>query len=413
MPIFRPTVKRKIVKMKKNGELQTIIIVALLSMIGPFAIDSIFPAFARIGVQYDVPDAALQQIISVYLLSYAVASLIHGPISDAVGRKPIMIVGLSAFGVASVGCALAPNLGVLLAFRAAQGAFAGSAQIISRALIRDLYVGSKAQKVMAQVSMIFSLTPALAPIIGGWLLTLGNWRTIFVFLTFYILFLLLLVIFRLPESHPAERRTPLRLKPVFVNLAKVSSNLPFMRLALASAITFGAQFVYITGAPILIVRLLGLGERDFWVFFIPLIVGMMLGSFTNSRLAEFAKPTKVATAGLIIVLIAAIINILLALSPVSGALPWVVLAPALMAFGNSLTFPILQLQMLDLFPQMRGSAASVQSFVTLLLDAVIAGLLVPMVSGSVLTFALASGCLGLISALLWTWHLIAAQRKAV
>ena len=85
----------------------------MLSMIGPFTIDSVFPAFARIGVQFGASDAALQQITSIYLFSYAFASLFHGPISDSVGRKPVMVAGMAAFTLASIGCALAPSLAVL------------------------------------------------------------------------------------------------------------------------------------------------------------------------------------------------------------------------------------------------------------------------------------------------------------
>lgn len=398
--------------MSKRVGLQTTIIVAMLSMIGPFTIDSVFPAFARIGVQFGASDAALQQITSIYLFSYAFASLFHGPISDSVGRKPVMVAGMAAFTLASIGCALAPSLAVLLVFRAVQGIFAGAAQIISRALVRDLYDGWQAQRVMAQVSMIFGIAPALAPVVGGWLLAIGDWEVIFFFLTGYAALLLALITFGLPESHPEEKRTPLQMGPIFANMRNVAADGPFARLAFASSLGFSAQFLYIAGAPIFIVRLLGLGERDFWVFFVPMITGMIVGSYVNSRLAEWGHSQKVASIGLAIMLGAIALNLGLTSSPLATQLPWPIVGPALIAFGMSLAFPILQLTMLDLFPEKRGTAASLQSFVSLLLNALIAGVVIPAVSASVFSMALASAVFGVTAAGLWAWHLLVARRVA-
>lgn len=386
------------------------VILAMLGMIGPFTIDTIFPGFARIGVQFRVTDAALQQIVSVYLLSFAVASLFHGPISDAVGRKPVMIIGLSAYVLASVGCALAPNLTVLLGFRVLQGASAGAGQIISRALVRDLYSGAEAQRVMAQIMMTFSIAPALAPVVGGWLLALGDWPVIFVFLAGYGALIVALVAFGLPETHPEERRTPVRVGALFWGLASVARSGEFMRLALASSFGFAAQFIYIAGAPIVVVRLLGLGENDFWVLFFPMIGGMMLGSFLNSRLAAWGRPVRLASVGFGFMLVSAGVNV--ALTHAFGpALPWAVFGPPITAFGVALAFPVLQLSMLDLFPTRRGAAASMQSCVTLLLNAALAGLIVPAVTRSLLTLALTSAGFAVLAVALWAWHVWDAKRR--
>lgn len=396
--------------MSKRGGLQTTIIVAMLGMLGPFAIDTIFPGFARIGVQFGVTDAALQQILSVYLLSFAIASLFHGPISDAVGRKPVMIVGLSAFVLASIGCALAPNLPVLLGMRVLQGASAGAGQIISRALVRDLYSGVQAQRVMAQIAMIFGIAPAIAPVVGGWLLAVGNWPVIFVFLALYATLLIVVVMFGLPETHPASARTPVNLRAILGGLVLVGRSGAFLRLAFASSLGFSAQFLYIAGAPIMIVRLLGLGERDFWMLFFPMISGMVLGSWTNSRLAAWGRPMRLASIGFGFMLVSAVVNVVVA-AAVGPSMPWAVIGPPITAFGVALTFPVLQLHMLDMFPARRGAAASLQSFATLLLNALVAGVIVPMVSGSVLTMALTSAGFAVGAVALWTWHVAASRDR--
>lgn len=398
--------------MTNQAQGRTTVIVALLAMIGPLAIDTIFPAFARIGVQFAESDAALQQLTSVYLLSFALASLFHGPISDAVGRKPVMAIGIGAFGLASIACALAPNFSVLVAMRALQGASAGAGQITSRALIRDIYAGAQAQRVMAQVAMIFAVAPAFAPVLGGWLLQVGNWPVIFYFLAAYAALLVVLIILGLPETHPTEARTPLRIGPLLGGLAAVASQGRFVRLAFAASFGFAGLFLYVVGAPIFVVRLLGLGEDQFWVVFFPVIGGMVLGSFLNSRLAARGHPVRLASVGYLIAASGAIVNVALAVLPATASLPWVLIGPSIISFGTMLSFPITQLQMLDLFPHRRGSAASMQAFVQLVLNAALAGVVVPLVATSPASMAITSLGFVAVGSALWTWHVASARRTS-
>ena len=380
-------------------------ILAGLGMVGPFSIDTMFPAFAQLAVDLDTSPLALQQLISVYLLSFAVMSLFHGPLSDALGRKPVIMVGSALFVVSSLACALAPNLGWLLVGRAAQGLSAGAGQIISRAMVRDIFVGERAQRVMAQIAMIFGLAPALAPIVGGWLLVHGNWRGIFWFLTGVGLLLLVLVGFFLPETHPASERTPLRVGPLFRSLWSVWADRGGRRLALTAMVNFAGMFVYISAAPMIVVNLLGKGEQDFWMLFVPLISGMVIGSWLSGRLAGRVTGRRLATAGYWISLGAGAANLALMLLPAARTLPWSVLLLPLYTLGVALAFPILTLAMLDLFPANRGAASSVQSFVSLVCNAIIAGALAPAVAFSLPMLAGTTLALTLIGYLLWRRHL--------
>src|SRR5690606_39178773 len=152
-----------------------------LAMFGPFSIDTIFPAFPEMGAALGADKRAMQQTISVYLIAYALMSVVHGPLSDAIGRRRVILGGLGVFTLATVGCALATDLATLLAFRALQGLSAGVGLIVGRAVIRDVLQGDDAQRLMSQVSMIFGIAPAIAPIIGGWMLGVGRWPLIFWF----------------------------------------------------------------------------------------------------------------------------------------------------------------------------------------------------------------------------------------
>lgn len=384
------------------------VVLASLAMIGPFTVDTIFPGFTSIGRDFEVDATALQQITSVYLLSFAVMSVLHGPLSDALGRKPVMITGLAGFTLASVVCALAPNLTVLLVARVVQGLFAGAATIVSRAVIRDLYSGAQAQRMMARVMMIFAVAPAVAPVVGGELLRFGTWHLIFWFVAVYAVATAVLTAVVLPETLPPQDRQPLRVGSVLGGLWQVARSGRFERLAFCTAFTFAAYFIYVVGAPIVVVDLLGKGEQDFWMLFVPMIGGMVLGSWLTDRLAGRVSTERLVDVTMAGLLVAVVVNTgLAALLP---GLPWAVVGPGLMGVLIGIVFPVLQVAMLDLFPHHRGAAASMASFASLTFNALLAGVIVPLVSASLLSVALTSGVFSVLGALLWVWHRRAPRR---
>src|SRR4249919_3950093 len=179
-----------------------------LAMFGPFSIDTVFPAFPPMEHDLGIDAVAMQQTISVYLLGYALMSLMHGPISDAVGRKRVILSGIAVFIGASIGCALARTMPAMLFFRALQGLSAGVGLIVGRAVVRDALDGHDAQKLMSQISMIFGVAPAIAPVVGGWILGWSNWHMIFWFLTAFSVVLFLVTAFALPESSTGKAFAP-------------------------------------------------------------------------------------------------------------------------------------------------------------------------------------------------------------
>ena len=377
-------------------------VVAALAMVGPFTIDTIFPGFVSLGRDFDAEPAVLQQVTSVYLLSFAAMSVLHGPLSDALGRKPVMLAGLAGYVVASVLCALAPTLGWLLVGRGIQGVFAGAATVVSRAVIRDLYSGATAQRLMSEVMMIFAIAPAMAPIIGGWLLQLGTWPVIFWFVGGYALVVAVVMMLVLPETLDPADRVPLRIGPVLAGLWAVGRSWTFGRLTVAMVMTFGAYIFYVLAAPIIVVDLLGLGEQDFWVLFVPLVGGMVVGSWISGRMAGRVTGPVLVDRTMVLVLVAASLNV--GVAALAAQLPWVLVGPTLLGTAIGMAFPVLQLALLDLFPHRIGSAASMSAFAVLISNAALAGLLAPVVTTSLLTAALASGTLSLGGALLWWWH---------
>jgi len=382
-----------------------------LGMIGPFTIDAIFPAFSALGVDFGAQEVALQQLISVYLLAYAAMSLLHGPLSDALGRRWVMGVGMVLYVASSVVAAFAPNLTVLLVCRAFQGVSAGAGQIVSRAQVRDVFEGERAQRTMAQVSMIFVLGPALAPIIGGLVLGWGSWRSIFWFQAAYGLAMLALIVLWMPETHLAANRVPLDVRSLVSNMARVWRHASGRRLAIVAALAFGGQFLLISAAPMFIVNLLGRGADDFWMLFVPLMGGVMVGSWASGRFAGRVSGQRLATIGYVTSLIGGAALVGLACVPATAGWPWIVLPLPVFTFGISLAFPILTVAMLDLFPTMRGAASSVQSFVSLICNAAVSGLLAPAVAFSMPSLMLGALAFVVVASLLWTWHLFATRQQ--
>ena len=233
-----------------------------LAMFGPFSIDTIFPAFPEIGEQLGANALAMQQTISVYLIAYALMSVVHGPLSDAIGRRKVILGGLAVFVLASIGCALSRDLPTLLAFRGLEGLSAGVGLIVGRAAIRDLLHGDDAQRLMSQVSMIFSVAPAIAPIIGGWILGWQRWPMIFWFLVGFSVLLWLATWFALPETHPPSARLSLEPRRLLRDYMGIFLNPRFQRLAAAGTFNFGALFLYIASAPAFILDLMHLNQRS-------------------------------------------------------------------------------------------------------------------------------------------------------
>jgi DHA1 family bicyclomycin/chloramphenicol resistance-like MFS transporter len=381
-----------------------------LAMFGPFSIDTIFPAFPAIGAQFGADKLAMQQTISVYLVAYAAMSIVHGPLSDAIGRKRVILGGLVVFAIASAGCALATDLPTLLAFRALQGLSSGVGLIVGRAVIRDVLHGDDAQRLMSQVSMIFGVAPALAPVIGGWILGVAHWPAIFWFLVAFSVVLLVATWRVLPETHPPGARLSLGPRRLLRDYVAIVINPRFQRLAAASAFNFAALWVYIASAPAFVLDILKLNERQFGWFFVPMISGMILGAFVSGRSAGKVSGARLVSIGFACSAIAMALNLAYNLWTDTPVVPWAVLPMMLNAFGIALVFPIVTLAILDMYPRQRGSASSLQAFTSLVLNAVIAGVLSPWISDHTLWLVGTAIAFLVVAYVFWRWEAHVSRR---
>ncbi|MDR1463132.1 MAG: multidrug effflux MFS transporter [Azoarcus sp.] len=363
------------------------LLLAALSSIGPFAIDTYLPAFHAIGDALHASDDDLQWTLAVYMAMFAFMSLWHGALSDCFGRRIVIVSGSVVFLLASLVCALAPSIEWLLFGRALQGMAAGAGVIVGRAIIRDLFEGAQAQRLMTRVATIFAVAPAIAPMLGGWMTFHTGWRSIFWFLVIFSGFLAWLSWKELPETLPPEARMPLRLPDMLRSYARIFSDREFFLLSAAFALNFNGFFVHIAAAPTFLIRHLGLTETQFGWLFVPFVTGLALGSMISSRVAGRWSAHRTICCSFIIMGTASALAVGHATFFPPGV-PASVLPIGLYAIGMALAGPSMMLLTLELFPARRGMVASCQTFLQVGLNAITAKAIVPLIWGSPLTLEL-------------------------
>lgn len=386
------------IAMLTAGGLATLL--AGLSMLGPFSIDAYLPAFPQIRANLGASAIEVQQTLTAYMLAFAGMVLWHGALSDAFGRRNVILVALVVFAIGTFGCASASSVHYLWVFRIMQGVSAGAGVVVGRAIIRDLYSDAAAARLLSMVTMIFSIAPAIAPVLGGWIVTFFDWRAIFLALCVYTVVLGWFSWKHLPETVPMEKRQPFNPRFLAQSYGAIFGSFLFHMKAGVVAMNFAGLFLYIAAAPVMLPEHLGLGPSEFAWLFVPTVSGIFLGALAANRMAgkmTFARQIRV---GFFFMLGAIAFNVTYhAFLPPS--LPWSVVHMFFFTFGSSIIAPGATLLALDLFPHIRGTVASCQSFVTTLMGAIVAGLVAPALSHSVFSLALGQAGFALVALAFW------------
>ena len=367
-------------------------LLAGMSALGPFSIDTYLPSFHEIADKLGATPIQVQQTLSAYLAAFALMTLWHGALADRFGRRRIILIALALFAVASAGCAFATQIEHLWFWRAMQGITAGAGIVISRAIVRDLYDGPSAQRLMSQITMMFAIAPAIAPVIGGWLQTLFGWRSIFAFLVLSTATLWLACWKLLPETLSPDKRQSLQAAYLGRTYWKVMTSPPFLFACAALSLNFAGFFIYVLSAPVFLMKHLGIHETGFLWLFGPAMAGLMSGSWLSGRLAGRITSGQTIARGYAVMSVAVIGNIGLNIALPPG-LPWSVAPLFVYTLGMSLAMPSLTLLALDPFPEQRGLAASCQTFFQSGFNSLAAALLAPALWGSTLTLALGMAAL--------------------
>jgi DHA1 family bicyclomycin/chloramphenicol resistance-like MFS transporter len=384
-------------------------LLACLGMLGPFSIDTYLPAFSGIAATLSASPLQMQQTLSAYLFGFAFMNLFHGALADSFGRRPVILGGVLLFTVASVGCALSATPAHLIACRALQGLATGAGTVVSRAVIRDMFPPADAQRVMSQVTLFFGVAPAIAPLAGGVLFVHAGWRSVFWFLAAIGALLWLANVRLLPETLHASGRQPFNLRNLLRGYASLLGSRRFVLLALASGVPFNGMFLYVLSTPAFLGDLLHLAPTQFFWFFVVNIAGIMGGAWTSGRLAGRIEPRRQVRAGYTIMVTISLVNVV-ANALATAHVAWALLPIAIYSFGWALLTPVVTLMLLDVVPERRGLASSLQAVIGSAANGAVAGLVTPLVMHSALLLAIAST--GLMAIGLAAWIALGTRRLA-
>lgn len=262
------------------------LILGLLSAIGPFAIDMYLPALPDIGRSLNAPVGAVQWSLTTFFLSLGFGQLLYGPVSDMVGRKLPLYGGMALFLVASVGCALASSIETLLAWRLLQGLGAAAGMAIPRAVVRDLYTGSDAARLMSLLMLVFSVSPILAPLAGSGVIAVAGWRGVFWSVALTAVVGLVLVATKLQETRPAAQRVESSLRSALRGYGVLLRDRHYLGLVLIGGCAMGGFFVYLSSSPFVLIDHYGLTPMQYSLAFSVNSVAFIGAAQFNGMLGE-------------------------------------------------------------------------------------------------------------------------------
>lgn len=282
--------------MSRRRYLQLVLVLGSLIALGPLTIDMYLPALPTLAADLQATDAAVQATLTGMLIGLGVGQLVIGPISDAVGRRVPLITGVSVHVVTSLLCAVAPDVLTLTAARFVQGLAGAAIAVSAMAIVRDLFTGMEAAKLLSRLMLVVGVAPVLAPTLGGQLLLLTSWRGIFVALAVAGVLLVAVAALGLRETLPPHRRRSARPVATLRTYQALLRDRAFVALTLVGGLMFGALFAYISGAPFVLQGLYGLSEQTFALAFGLNSIGIVVMTQLNPVLLRRWSPRQVLTA---------------------------------------------------------------------------------------------------------------------
>lgn len=258
-----------------------IVILGALSTISPFAIDMYLPAFPEIAKALGTSTARVSLSLASYFAGMAAAQLFYGPLLDRFGRKLPLYAGLVLFIVASVLCLFSRNVESLIALRFVQALGGCAAQVAAMAMVRDFFPAHETAKIISLLILVISASPLLAPSIGVFVAVHLGWQWVFIVLSAFVLVMLLIARFVLPDAHPPDQSVSLRLRPILRNYALVLKEPQFITYALSGAFAFSGLLVYVTSSPIVFMEVFQVSAQKFGAIFAGLSVGFIGSNQVN------------------------------------------------------------------------------------------------------------------------------------
>jgi len=329
---------------------------ALLIAVGPISMSLYSPAMTMLTTALHTSEQAVRATITVYLFGFAAAQLICGPLSDRFGRRPILLACLALYVLGSVASAAAGSVGMLILARLVQGVGACGGVALSRVMVVDRFAGNGAAQIISLMSLILSVAPGAAPILGGTLITVASWRVLFVLMAVYGVVLLALV-WWFPETNGRRDPRATKLRAVAVNYATLLTSRAFIGQVVLTALAIGGFYASQTLTPFVLMGRLGLSSPVFGLVTASLMASYLVGSLATNRLLRYCAMSRLVTVGALMVLLAAL-ALSLGLRLVGLGVAEIIAPMCLWMLGFAFIMPGVTTTALALFPRNAGSASA-------------------------------------------------------
>jgi DHA1 family bicyclomycin/chloramphenicol resistance-like MFS transporter len=336
--------------------LKLFLILGAVSALGPASMDIYLPSLPTLARELGTTESSAQLTVSMFLVGLGLGQLVAGPLSDMRGRRGPLLASLAIYIAATAACAVAPDIGVLIAARFLQGATAAAGLTVGRAAVLDLFAGAEAARYLSRLVLIYGLAPMIAPLVGSEILRLTSWRGVFVVLTVAGAALLAITAVVLPETLPEERRQPSSLRATTQSLGGLLRHRPVVGYALALGFGTAAIVAYISGAPFVIQDHFGESAQLFGLLFALNATAMVTGSQVNAALLGRVEPRRLLAAGVAAMIAAALVLVVVSLAEL-GLVPFAAGLVALMATWGFVPANAIALAGAD-HPEVAGSASA-------------------------------------------------------
>ena len=370
------------------------VLLASLSALGPLSTDTYLASLPHIGAELGASTDQVQLTLSSYLIGFAVGQIVYGPISDKFGRKPVMIVGLCAYLVATVLCATAVSVHMLIFARAVQAFAAAAPIILARAIVRDLFDGKRAARELSIMTSISGFAPVVAPMLGGFLQVGFGWRSVFIAMTLGSFMILIAVTFLLPETLRLKQEGPLSFASVLRSFGVVGRNRAFRAYVGIQAMSYSGLFCFISTSPFILQNLYGYQPLQFSMAFAAGSLCFLSATFVNRRLVPIFGIDGTIGIGTAFLMAGGFMQLFgVLLFPQSAAAFFV---PAMVFFGGiGLLLPLLVASALTPFPERAGAASSLMGLCQMLFAAVVGAGLSRLIETSALPMAIVLAVMGI------------------
>ena len=392
-----------------HGLFRSALVLGLMSMVGPFAIDMYLPSMPAIAGALGVDEAAMGATIVGYFIAFGLAQLVYGPWADQAGRRLPVYFGLAVFAVGSVGAALAGSVEALVAWRFVQGLGGAAVMVVPRAIIRDLHTGPEATKMMAMIMLVISVSPMLAPLAGSGVAAVAGWRAIFWVLALAAVACVTLMHFALPETLPPERRVKINIRALTRAARTLLRDVPFMGLTFVGGLGMSSFFIFIALAPFVYTQSFGLSPTGFSLAFAVNAAGFFGASQLAGPLADRVGLTRVVLAGATGFALA---TTTLALVTLTGGITlWGLIGGLFVANAfMGLVIPTTMVMALDDHGEIAGMASSLGGTLQMVAGGVAVALATPFHDGTPGPMVTAIALCGLCSATL-AWAVLGRVRR--